>query len=45
MEDLETISLKIHFKIDSIDRRMFVFALCTEDVIKLGLIERTDKGY
>ena len=39
------VTLNVHFKLESIDGRTFVFSLRTEDVIKIGLIERTDVNY
>ena len=44
MKYLEMVRLTVKFKIDSIDGRMFGFALINEDGIKLGLIERTELG-
>ena len=42
MKDLYMVSLMFHFKIDSIDGRIFGILFCTEDGIKLGIIEWTD---
>ena len=37
--------MEVHFKINSIDVRMFVFELITVDGIKPGIIVRNDLGY
>ena len=44
-KDIDMVSLAVHFTIDSIDRRMFEFALGTADETKLDIIERNGLGF